>query len=53
MDPRIEKLADIMVNYSLELKKGQWVKIQGHTLSMPLVRAFYKKALEVWSVSLL
>ena len=46
MDPRIEKLADIMVNYSLELKKGDWVKIQGHSLAMPLVKAFYKKALK-------
>ncbi|MBD3218608.1 MAG: aminopeptidase, partial [candidate division Zixibacteria bacterium] len=46
MDPRIEKLADVMVNYSLELKKGQWVKAQGIHTSMPLIKAFFKKALE-------
>ena len=46
MDPRIEKLADVMVNYSLELKQGQWVKVQGGPISMPLIKAFFKKALE-------
>jgi aminopeptidase len=46
MDPRVEKLADIMVNYSLELKKGYWVKVQGIPGAMPLVKAFFRKALE-------
>ncbi len=46
MDPRIEKLADVMVNYSLELKKGQWVKAQGIPTSLPLIKAFFKKAIE-------
>lgn len=46
MDPRVEKLADIMVNYSLELKKGDWVKVQGIPTAMPLIKAFFKKALE-------
>jgi aminopeptidase len=46
MDPRVEKLADIMVDYSLELKKGQWVKIKAIPTAMPLVKAFFKKALE-------
>jgi len=47
MDPRVEKLADILVNYSLELRKGQWVKIKGIPTAMPLIKAFYRKALEV------
>jgi len=46
MDPRIEKLADVMVNYSLELKQGQWVKVQGINTAMPLIKAFFKKALD-------
>jgi aminopeptidase len=46
MDPRIEKLADVMVNYSLELKEGQNVKIKGSPQALPLVKAFYKKALQ-------
>ncbi len=46
MDPRIEKLADVMVNYALRLKEGDWVKIQGIYAAMPLVKAFYRKAIE-------
>ena len=46
MDQRIEKLASVMATYALELKKGDWVKIIGDPLTMPLVKAFYKKAIE-------
>jgi aminopeptidase len=46
MDPRIEKLADVMVNYSIKLKKGDLFKIQAPYLAMPLVRAVYVKAME-------
>jgi len=46
MDPRVEKLADVMVNYSLELKKGDWVRIQGTPTAMPFIKAFYRKAIE-------
>ncbi len=49
MDQRIEKLASLMVTYSLELKRGDWVKIIGHPASMPLVKAFYRKAVEAGS----
>jgi len=49
MDQRIEKLASLMVSYSLELKRGDWVKIIGHPAAMPLVKAFYRKAVEVGS----
>ncbi len=45
MDPRIEKLADVMVNYSLELKQGDWVRVQGTPSAMPFVKAFFKKAI--------
>jgi len=47
MDQRIKKLAAIMVTYSLELKKGDWVKVIGDPTAMPLVKAFYKKAIEI------
>jgi aminopeptidase len=46
MDPRVEKLADVMVDYSLQLKKGDWVRIQGTPIAMPFIKAFYKKAIE-------
>ncbi len=49
MDQRIEKLASLMVSYSLELKKGDWVKIIGHPAALPLVKAFYRKAIEAGS----
>jgi aminopeptidase len=47
MDSRIEKLADLMVNYALELKKGDWIKLQGINKSMPLIKAVFKKAMEI------
>jgi aminopeptidase len=46
MDQRIEKLAAVMATYSLELKKGDWVKILGSPETMPLVKAFYREAIE-------
>jgi aminopeptidase len=46
MDQRIEKLASVMANYSLELKKGDWVKIMGNPTAIPLVKAFYRKAID-------
>ncbi len=49
MDQRIEKLASLMVSYSLALKKGDWVKIIGHPAAMPLIKAFYRKAVEAGS----
>jgi aminopeptidase len=49
MDQRIEKLASLIVSYSLELKRGDWVKIIGHPAAMPLVKAFYRKAIEAGS----
>jgi aminopeptidase len=47
MDQRVEKLAAVMASYSLELKKGDWVKIIGNPSALPLVKAFYKKAIEL------
>jgi aminopeptidase len=44
-DPRVAKLADLLVNYSLELQPGQQVRIDGGTVSAPLVRELYRYAL--------
>ncbi|MCK5734869.1 MAG: aminopeptidase [Spirochaetaceae bacterium] len=47
-DPRNDKLADIIVNHSLELKKGEKVLIQGTGFSSePLVKAIIKAAKSV------
>ncbi len=47
MDPRVQKLARLLINYSLELKKKQLVKIQGEIVTMPLLQAAYEEALAV------
>jgi aminopeptidase len=45
-DARVEKLAELLVHYSLELKKGQWFQIEGAVSAAPLVRAVYEQALK-------
>ena len=47
MDPRVKKLASVLIHYSLKLKKNQLFKIQGHPLAMPLITAAYEEALKV------
>jgi aminopeptidase len=44
-DPRIVKIADVLVNYSMSLKPGERVLIQGGVAAAPLIRAFYREAL--------
>jgi len=44
-DPRIERLADVLLNYCLKLKKGQLVSMIGSDLASPLIKSLYKKAL--------
>ena len=36
-DPRLEKLADTLVNYCTAVKPGDWVLVSGHILALPLV----------------
>jgi aminopeptidase len=38
-DPRLDKLAEILVHYSTEVQPGHWVLIRGHVLALPLVNA--------------
>ena len=46
-EPRTVKLADILVNYSLKVKKGERVLINSSSeIAKPLVLEVYKKALE-------
>src|SRR6476659_991101 len=44
-DPRVAKLADLLVNYSLELRPGQLVRIDAGTVASPLVTEVYRSAL--------
>jgi aminopeptidase len=36
-DPRMKKLAEILVHYSVAVRPGEWVLINGHVLALPLV----------------
>ncbi len=40
-DIRIERLADVLVNYSTSVQPGEWVGILGDVAALPLVRAVY------------
>ena len=44
-DVRREKLADILVNYSVEVKPGDWVIVMGDTITAPLVNDVVEKTL--------
>ncbi len=47
MDPRVTKLAKLLIHYSLRLKKGDLLKIQGEIVALPLIRAAYEEAVKV------
>ena len=36
-DPRMTKLAELLVNYSVEIKPGDWVMVRGDVAAEPLV----------------
>jgi aminopeptidase len=44
-DPRVAKLGDLLVNYSLELRPGQLLRIDAGTVAAPLVTEAYRAAL--------
>lgn len=44
-DPRLEKLADVLVNYSVGVKPGQLVRINGAACAQPLIVELYRKVL--------
>jgi aminopeptidase len=45
-DPRVEKLADVLVRYSTGVKPGDTVAIRGQTTAEPLLKAVFVKVLE-------
>jgi aminopeptidase len=45
-DPRLEKLADVLVNYSVGVKPGNLVRISGPPISQPLVIELYRRVVE-------
>lgn len=45
-DPRIDNLADILVNYSTKVQPGEWVGVLGDVAALPLVRAVYSEVIK-------
>jgi aminopeptidase len=45
-DPRIDKLAEVLVNYSIAVKKGETVLIRGDITAEPMFKALYAQVLE-------
>ena len=52
-DPRVERLAEVLVGYSTELKSGDKVLIRGTELSQPLALAVYRQALQAGALPVL
>jgi len=46
-DPRLAKLVDVIVNYSVAVRKDDLVRISGPPVAEPLITAFYRKVLQV------
>ncbi|GAB4580930.1 MAG: aminopeptidase [Anaerolineales bacterium] len=46
MDPRVKNLADILVNYSLKIKPGDWLVINADVVAVPLVNEIARVTLE-------
>jgi aminopeptidase len=47
MDERIQKLARTLIYYSIKLKKGQLIQIQGEPVALPLIKAVFEEAVRV------
>jgi aminopeptidase len=45
-DARVERLADVLVGYSAQVRPGDFVLIESTPLGAPLVRALHRRALE-------
>lgn len=46
VDPRLTKLADVLVNYSVKVQPGEWTMINAEVVAVPLAREVYRKVLQ-------
>jgi aminopeptidase len=46
VDVRVEKLADVLVNYSVAVRPGDKVEISGDSAAAPMLLAIYKRVLQ-------
>jgi aminopeptidase len=47
MDARLQRLAETLIHYSIELTKGQLLQIQGEPAGLPLIKAVFEEAVKV------
>ncbi len=45
VDPRLTRLADVLVNYSLKLQPGEWTMVTAEVAAVPLAREVYRAVL--------
>jgi aminopeptidase len=45
-DPRLKRLADVLVNYSTKVKPGDWVLLRGNTVAETLVNEVYSEIIK-------
>lgn len=45
-DPRVERMGMVLARYSLELRPGDLVTVDGSELAAPLLRSFYRAAVQ-------
>lgn len=45
-DIRVQRLADVLVNYSTRVQPGEWVGILGDTAALPALRAVYEAVIK-------
>ena len=45
-DPRLTRLADVLVNYSVAIQPGEWTVIRAGVPALPLAREVYRAVLE-------
>jgi aminopeptidase len=49
-DPRLEKLADMLITHSLKLEQGEKVMIVGDANTVPLLKQLMKKAFDIGAI---
>lgn len=45
-DPMLAKMAQVLVKYSLDIQKGQFLLVSGHIETEPLIREVYREAIK-------
>jgi aminopeptidase len=46
IDPRYERLAELVLDHSLELNAGQLLRIEGESVAAPLIRPLHREAIK-------